>query len=179
MTTTDHDELLERVSRIAKDERSQLAALARGQGLSPEDAIDCVQDALCTMLSLGRRGKLPKAPEEWGPLLAGIVRNTARNRRRRHFLSQPHEDYAAHPCLAASTPQSDEVLSRAETHLRLHACVGALCEVQRAVVTLRMLEEQSGEDVAQALGIPSGRVAVLLYRAKQVLRVCMGEAQAG
>lgn len=179
MATTDQDEVLERVSRIAKDERSQLASVARAQGLSPEDAIDCVQDALCTLLSLGRRGKLPPAPEEWGPLLAGIVRNTARNRRRRHFLSQPHDDYDEHPCLVAPTPPSDEVLSRAETHLRLHACVSALCEVQRAVVTLRMLEEQSGEDVAQALGIPSGRVAVLLHRAKQVLRVCMGEARAG
>jgi RNA polymerase sigma-70 factor (ECF subfamily) len=41
------------------------------------------------------------------------------------------------------------------------------------VVTLRLLEERPGEDVAAALGITPGHVAVLLHRAKQALRVCM------
>ena len=41
-----------------------------------------------------------------------------------------------------------------------------LADVQRAVVTLRMLDDVAGEDVAQALGITPGHVAVLLHRAK-------------
>ena len=40
---------------------------------------------------------------------------------------------------------------------------------------LRMLEERPGEDVARALGISSGHVAVLLHRAKAALRTCMTE----
>jgi RNA polymerase sigma-70 factor (ECF subfamily) len=36
-----------------------------------------------------------------------------------------------------------------------------------------MLEEQPGDDVARALGITPGHVAVLLHRAKATLRACM------
>jgi RNA polymerase sigma-70 factor (ECF subfamily) len=36
-----------------------------------------------------------------------------------------------------------------------------------------MLEERPGEDVALALGILKGHVAVLLHRAKRALRACM------
>jgi len=56
---------------------------------------------------------------------------------------------------------------------RLRACVSELCEIQRAVVTLRMLDERPGEDVAMVLGISRGHVAVLLHRAKRALRACM------
>ncbi len=52
-------------------------------------------------------------------------------------------------------------------------CVTELCGVQRAVVTLRLLEERSGEDVAESLGLTRGHVDVLVHRAKQALRVCM------
>ena len=102
-----------------------------------------------------------------------MVRNAARNRRRRHFRALPHDDLDAHPLAAADAPAADEIIARAEDHVRLRACVEELCEIQRAVVTLRLLEEQPGEDVAAALGITPGHVAVLLHRAKQALRVCM------
>jgi RNA polymerase sigma-70 factor (ECF subfamily) len=102
-----------------------------------------------------------------------MVRNAARNRRRRHFLSRPHVDLDAHPEAGGEVPATDEVIARAEEHVRLRACVAELCEIQKAVVTLRMLEEQPGEDVASALGITAGHVAVLLHRAKVSLRACM------
>jgi RNA polymerase sigma-70 factor (ECF subfamily) len=102
-----------------------------------------------------------------------MVRNAARNRRRRHDRARPHEDLDAHPLAAADEAGADEAIARAEDHVRLRACVEELCEIQKAVVTLRMLEEQPGEDVAQALGISAGHVAVLLHRAKHALRVCM------
>ena len=57
--------------------------------------------------------------------------------------------------------------------MRLRACVAELCEIQKAVVTLRMLEERAGEDVGETLGISPGHVAVLLHRAKRALRACM------
>jgi RNA polymerase sigma-70 factor (ECF subfamily) len=73
-------------------------------------------------------------------------------------------------------PGTDELIARAEDHVRLSACVDELCEIQKAVVTLRMLDEHPGEDVAQALGITPGYVAVLLHRAKASLRACMTAA---
>jgi RNA polymerase sigma-70 factor (ECF subfamily) len=56
--------------------------------------------------------------------------------------------------------------------------VRCLGDAQRAVVSLRMLDDVPGEDVARALGITPGHVAVLLHRAKANLLVCMTRAAA-
>jgi RNA polymerase sigma-70 factor (ECF subfamily) len=175
----DPDDALTRLSRLARAERAPLAALARAEGASPEDAVDCVQEGLCTLLGMARRSALPEDPDEWGALLATIVRNVARNRRRRHFRALPHETFDDDEAHARSEDvrAADEAIARAEDHVRLRACVSELCEIQKAVVTLRMLEEQPGEDVASALGITPGYVAVLLLRAKRSLRACMAPAR--
>lgn len=167
------EDVLETISTLARRHRGALSALARREGMTAEDAVDCVQEGLCALLTVAQAGALPPEREEWSGVLAGMVRNAARNRRRRHFLARPHEDLDAHPRAALDVPAADEVIARAEDHVRLRACVEELCEIQKAVVTLRMLEERPGEDVAQALGIQEGHVAVLLYRAKAALRSCM------
>jgi RNA polymerase sigma-70 factor (ECF subfamily) len=162
-------DVLEEISRLARERRSALAALARAEGVSPEDAVDCVQEALCTLL--GRIDKLSADQSQWHASLATMVRNAARNRRRRRFVQRPH--LAVAEDLAAPDEKADETLERAEEHVKLRLCVEELCEIQKAVVTLRMLEEQPGEDVARALGISAAHVAVLLHRAKTSLRACM------
>ena len=53
-------DVLEGISQLARERRSALAALARAEGVSPEDAVDCVQEALCTLLD--RLDKLPEDP---------------------------------------------------------------------------------------------------------------------
>jgi RNA polymerase sigma-70 factor, ECF subfamily len=167
------DDLLMRLSELARTRRTALAALARSEGVTPEDAIDCVQEAFCTFLGMARRGEITE--EEWlGSTLGVMVRNAARNRRRRHDRSHAHEDLSEHT-LPTHDTAADEVLTREEDHRRLHLCVAELCAVQRSVVTLRMLDEQPGEDVARSLGISPGHVAVLLHRAKRALRTCMSE----
>src|SRR5947209_18917290 len=40
------------LSETARAERTRLVAVARREGLAPEDAVDCVQDAFCTYLRL-------------------------------------------------------------------------------------------------------------------------------
>lgn len=172
-TGDETDDVLDKISELARERRGQLAALARREGVTAEDAVDCVQEGLCALLTVAQASALPADPEEWGGVLSGMVRNAARNRRRRHFLARPHEDLDAHPRADGETPDADVVIARAEEHVRLRACVEELCEIQKAVVTLRMLEERGGEDVAEALGITPGHVAVLLHRAKAALRDCM------
>ena len=166
------DDALERLSRAAQGARSGLAALARHEGLTPEEAVDCVQDGLCTFLDLVQSAQIDRDADP-GPLLATIVRNAARNRRRRHFLSRPHVAMESEELVDAERTLQDDLLSRAEDTVRLRSCVAQLCEIQRAVVTLRLLEERAGEDVAQLLGVSKNHVAVLLHRAKSALRVCM------
>ncbi|MGH7280776.1 MAG: RNA polymerase sigma factor [Polyangiaceae bacterium] len=164
---------VENLGDLAQKERGRLAAIARAEGASAEDAVDCVQEALCTFLDLDKKSDLPDAAEEWPALLAGIVKNAARNRRRRHYRARPHLEIADDATRAENEALADELLTRAEEHVRLRACVQELCTVQRAVVTLRMLEERPGEDVATALGISREYVAVLLHRAKKSLHSCM------
>lgn len=169
------DDVLSRISRLARTHRGSLAALARAEGATPEDAVDCVQEAFCTLLDMSRRVEVAPDDDGWRAVLAATVRNVARNRRRRHFRARPHDDVAEH-AQPDDAPGADEALARAEDRVRLQLCVAALCEVQQAVVTLRMLEEQPGDDVARALGISPGHVAVLLHRAKRSLRACMTDA---
>lgn len=171
-TLLDADDMLGRLSALVRTRRSALAAMARAEGVTPEDAVDCVQEGIVTLLT----SALPDDAEELAALLATMVRNAARNRRRRHFRARPHDDLDAHPMPADEDLASDALIARAEEHMRLRACVEELCEIQRAVVTLRVLEEQPGEDVARALGISAGHVAVLLHRARRALRVCMTSA---
>lgn len=160
------------VSRVIREQRAELAGVARREGLGPEDAVDCVQDAFYTFLRLAQRGALPADPGALEPFLAEIVRNGARNKRRLHRLARPHEPIEALE-LADDDETSEALVAQAEEHVRLRACVDRLCDTQKAVVTLRLLEEQRGEDVAESLGVTRGYVDVLLHRAKGRLRACM------
>ncbi len=173
MQDSAHD-FLSAIAALAQRERAALAALARSEGLGAEDAVDCVQDGLCTFLQKALRDELPAAQAEWAPLLAQIVKNAARNGRRRHFRAKRHDELDPdHDGSTMEEPSADDALAEAEAHVRLRNCVDELCDTQRSVVTLRMLEERPGEDVARALGITPEHVATLLYRAKRTLRVCM------
>jgi RNA polymerase sigma-70 factor (ECF subfamily) len=165
------EDALDALSRVISGRRAELARVARKEGLGAEDAVDCVQDALCTLLGIVQRGELPADRDALPGFLAGIVRNAARNERRLHRNAKPHDDLDAVP--PADDVSAEALVARAERHVRLRACVDRLCETQKAVVTLRLLEERAGEDVASALGITRGHVDVLLHRAKASLRVCL------
>ena len=167
------DDTLDHVGLIARNQRGPLAAIARAEGASAEDAVDCVQEALCTFLDLAKKNELPKDSEEWGALLGGIVRNAARNHRRLHANARPHLEIVEGELTDPKEPIADDLIARGEDHVRLRMCVEELCAVQKAVVTLRLLEEIPGEDVATTLGISRGHVAVLLHRAKRSLHACM------
>ena len=162
------------VGELVHRHRQELASVARAEGLSAEDAFDAVQDAFQTFITLPAAHPLVDAGEESRRLLITLTRNVARNRRRLHARAKPHSgDPALIAALPATAAGADELIAAAENRIRLHRCVQTLADVQRAVVTLRMLDEVPGEDVAQALGIPPGHVAVLLHRAKLNLLSCM------
>ncbi len=173
---TDPDPL-ERLTALVRAQRGALMAAARAEGASGEDAVDCVEDALLTFLRLERAGELPAAGPAQIAAVFTMVRNAARNLRRSHRRSRPHDadvELAAPDDLVA-----DELLARAEETVRLRACLAELCSLQRAVVTLRLLDERSGEDVAEELGLARGYVDVLVHRAKANLRACMRQPSRG
>ena len=108
------------VSDLARSGRADLVRLARREGASPEDAVECVQDALCTFLQVAQKRQLPAEPSEWSAYLAGVVRNAARNKRRRHHVARPHEDVDALP-LPAVDASAEKLVAEAEEHVRLRA----------------------------------------------------------
>jgi RNA polymerase sigma-70 factor (ECF subfamily) len=165
------------VTQLARTHARRLAAVARGEGLDTVDALDAVQEAFHTFLQLPQARELAgrDAPDETRALLSTIVRHAARNLRRRHHRAKTHVpvDDAAQAELADPAPSVDELLSQAEDQVVLHGCLRKLDEMQRRVVTLRMLEELSGADVARTLELTPGHVAVLLHRAKKDLLRCI------
>jgi RNA polymerase sigma-70 factor (ECF subfamily) len=162
------------VAKLVHAHRAQLVRVARREGLDGEDAFDAVQEAFHTFLTLPAAGSLPETGDDARKLLVAITRNLARNRRRLAAVARPHEgDTAVLDALPDGARSVEDLLAEAEDELRLRGCVDSLADVQRTVVTLRMLDDVGGEDVARALGITPGHVAVLLHRAKANLLACM------
>lgn len=160
------------VGALARDHSRRLAGVAAREGLSSTDAIDAVQEAFHTFLSMPQARDLVGAVDDTSKMLAVIVRNAARNMRRRHHRSVPHEDIDE-LALAEPSASADVLIERAEERVALLGCIHALGRVQRAVVTLRMLEELANDEVATQLSMTPNHIAVLLRRAKATLMQCL------
>jgi RNA polymerase sigma-70 factor (ECF subfamily) len=160
------------IAGLARDHAGRLAAIARREGVGASDALDVVQDAFHTLLGRPDVARLRTRPDDAARLLAVIVRNAARNLRRRHHHARPHVDVAASE-LAAAAPRPDDALADAITATQLSGCMAQLGDMHRQIVRLRVLEELSGEEAAQALGLTPNHVAVLLHRARKALERCM------
>jgi RNA polymerase sigma-70 factor (ECF subfamily) len=164
------------VSDLARLYVRALSGVARTEGLSADDALDAVQEAFYTFLELPDAHTLvgrDQRDQDARRLLSTIVRNVARNMRRRAFRRLPHDELADRPEIVDEVPGVDELLARAEDELRLMGCVSKLSDLPQRVVRLRMLEELSGEHVARELGLRPDHVATLLYRAKKELLRCV------
>jgi len=163
------------IAALARDHAGRLAAIARREGATPEDALDVAQDAFHTLLGRPDIAALRGRPDDAARLLAAIARNAARNLRRRHHRARPHVALDAEP-LTAAEPRPDDALAHAATAVQLVGCMSQLADVHRQIVMLCVLEELSGDEAARALGLTSNHVAVLLYRVRKALERCMQAA---
>lgn len=161
------------VSELAHTHTAALSRVARSEGLSADDALDAVQEAFHTLLRLPEARELVGDAEPSRRLLVAVVRNAARNMRRRAFRRLPHDRLDDAPEMADIGPDAEQLLARTEDELKLMWCVSRLSEVQQRVVRLRMLEELSGHDVARELGLRADHIATLLHRAKRELCRCV------
>lgn len=166
----DFGDPLEWLTAIIRTDRPRLIQIARGEGLAAEDALECVQDALCGELIRANGEPITEAHAR--ARLTVTVRNAARNARRLHSRAKEHIHWEASEH-SSDRPTAETLVAEAEDVVRLNACVAELCEIQRSVVLLRLLEERSGQDVAEELGMKRNYVDVLLARARSSLKVCM------
>lgn len=163
------------VSTLARTHARSLAAGAVREGLTRTEAIDAVQEAFTTLLRLPQARELSLDDEGAARLMAVLVRNAARNMRRRRHPAEALEGAGDVP---ADAPSVDCLLAAAEEHVALLGCVSQLAEIQQLVVRMRALEELEPEEVARTLGLTRGHIAVLLHRAKRALMECIERGRA-
>ncbi len=116
--------------------------------------------------------------------LTSITINTARNRATKN-RSRQHLEISGHPqphgeCEeiperepTSTAPSALEQLERHELHLKLRSCIEQLGADFREVLVLRDVENMAYEEVCSALGIRPGTLKSRLFRAREMIKVCL------
>lgn len=149
-------------------------------------AEDLIQDTL--IVAFKSKGKFKGESSEltW---MIGILRNKIfehlRQQAREVPLDTSHEDDAREEASFEGRHWSAEAKPRdwgdephkkaesAEFSAALRSCLDALTPGVARAFVLREMEGVGHQESAQALGVPPGRLAVLLYRARMRLRRCL------
>ena len=92
----------------------------------------------------------------------------ARLRRGRRFQPLDDQEQQSMPTAPRSTPE-DQASDR-EIHAVLERAIGSLSDEFRSVFVLRAVEEMSGAETAECLGIPEETVKTRLFRARARLQ---------
>lgn len=154
---------LEWLGALVSRERRELLRAAMAEGATLDEAHDAIQDAVTPVVA----GHV-ETPDI--RTLMVMVRNQARNARRTRTR---REALLVGLSFSEESRALDERLLEAEAHVQLTGCLLTLHELPRAVVTARLFDERTGDDVARELSLTPGHVAVLLHRARKRLESCM------
>lgn len=131
-------------------------------------ADDLTQEVLVIALEALRAGRL-QDPDKLGSFVLGTCRMAMLNQRRgaerkERLLRLYGRELQPHP--EGNPPALDL--------RRLQDCMQRLRERERTIVVMSFYAEQSGAEVAEALGISEANVRVIRHRAIGSLRECMG-----
>ncbi|TMH81483.1 MAG: sigma-70 family RNA polymerase sigma factor [Betaproteobacteria bacterium] len=149
------ERLIELIPRLRRYARALV-----GDRASADDLVQDTLERAWAKLHLYRRGTDLRA---W---LFTLMHNVHVNKVRATRVTDTLEDEL--PELAQRASQGDALLLR-----DLDRAIARLPSEQRAVLLLVTLEEMSYEEVARALGIPTGTVMSRLSRAREKLRTMM------
>lgn len=145
----------------------RLRRYARALVGSRDEADDLVQDTLERAWSRIRLLRSGSDPRLW---LFSIMHNVFVDGVR-HRSARPAERISGEALAVASDARGGDVLAVR----RIAAALEALPPAQREVLLLVALEGLTYAEAAHALGIPVGTVMSRLSRARDALRVAMGE----
>jgi RNA polymerase sigma-70 factor (ECF subfamily) len=96
--------------------------------------------------------------------LYGIASHVVSNRRRRRWFGKEQSDGLDR--LISPTAPLEEAVEAADRRRRVYAVLDRLNERQRTLLVLFEIEERSGEEVAELLGVRLETVWVRLHRAR-------------
>lgn len=95
--------------------------------------------------------------------------------RKRRSLRRRTDAFAEHLRLAPPQPEPpDELLARRRERDRLGTAVAALAPIYRAVIDLRVNDDCSEQEIADALDLSVSAVKVRAFRARNMLRASLG-----
>jgi RNA polymerase sigma-70 factor (ECF subfamily) len=165
---------------LVRTHMPMMLRVARRFMRSEEDARDVVQDAFVSAFrSIGKFGSNARL-STW---LHRIVVNASLMRlrtQRRHpeedieeYLPRFKEDGHQLPRSEDWTETAETILQRTELAGIVRAAIDRLPDTYREVLLLRDIEELSGEEAAETLGVTSNAVKVRLHRARQALRTLL------
>lgn len=130
-------------------------------------AQDLVQEVLLVTIERLRAGAV-RRPDRIGSFILGTSRLLATSARRTTRRREALDAEFGH--LPAAMPAADTTgLDRA----RLHDCLRALPERDRAVLVLTFYAERTAPQVGEELGLSAGAVRVARHRALERLRDCV------
>ena len=165
------------ISGLARDHASRLAAIARREGLGGGRRARC------------RPRRVSHAARTAGSRGASRSPGRCRERARRDREATPRATLAAathraKPHVPSTTIWSSELappdahLERAETSAQLAGCMADLGDIHRSVVTLRILEELSGDEAARRARAHAESCSACCYiaRASSSSSACCGQA---
>ena len=130
------------------------------------DASDCLQDAFAAAVVIARRQQVLS----WPALLRRLVTTRALDRLRKRIRRRTGHLGQAAEALADPSPGPLRQVQLTEQAAKLREALSHLPSPQAAVFCMRMLDDLSYEQIAEALGISASHVGVLLYRARGALR---------
>jgi RNA polymerase sigma factor (sigma-70 family) len=143
-------------------------------GVSASDADDLVQATFLEVVRAASRFDPSYAARSW---LLGIA--TVMARRHRRSIARAVARIAAWAERSRTESESPVAAFEAgDTMRRVQRAFAHLSPKKREVLVLITLENLSGEEVAEALGIPTNTVWTRLHHARRDLRALLGEGEA-
>ena len=156
-----------------------LLKVLAAQNIYGESAMDLVQQTWATFFEgldnfEGR--------SEIQTYLCGILFNKVREERRKakKYVFEDdsenvfREHFSAEGWWKRPPQNPDEMASGQELAKFLEECLEGLTEQQRTAFLLREVEEDDSDNIAEVLGVSLANLRVLLFRAKDKLRMCLG-----
>lgn len=167
MTDTRPEEARAFAERCASEFGGRALSLAQALTLSRTEAEDVVQQALLVALT-----KTPSEdPWAW---FAGVVVNTARNRRRKRWRRSAREGSLEGASLPSQGLDPAERAEREELIARLHSSLAELPEDQREALALTHLAGLSHKAAAESLGVARETVTARARKGLDSLRSQLG-----
>jgi len=131
-----------------------------------DDAQDCMQETFVSALQMSRRQRIRNWPRVLRYLATARAIDCLRKRMKRRCL---FVDETAMESMAQNRRDPAEQLQADELASRLRAAMGRLAPRQAEVFALHCFEKMSRREIADALGLRTNAVGVLLHEARRKL----------